>query len=86
MLNIHSSYVGNRMSHTVARSQNVVQKEAGRLASGRRLISAADDSAGKAVEVNLEARVRSRKVAQRNTDYARLKCKTAGWSIRSKTQ
>ena len=65
------------MSHTVARAQNVVQKEAGRLASGRRLISAADDSAGKAVEVNLEARVRSRKVAQRNTEYARLKCQTA---------
>ena len=65
------------MSHTVARSQSVIQKEASRLSSGRRLTSAADNSAGKAVEVNLEARVRSRKVAQRNTEYARTMCKTA---------
>jgi flagellin len=65
------------MSHTVARSQSVVQKEASRLSSGRRLTSAADNSAGKAVEVQLEARVRSRKVAQRNTEHARTMCKTA---------
>ena len=77
MLSIHSSYVSNRLSQTVAHAQGSAQKHAARLASGKRLISAADDSAGKAVEVNLEARIRSRKVAQRNTEYGKLMCETA---------
>jgi flagellin-like hook-associated protein FlgL len=77
VLNIRSSYVGHKMSHTVARSQSVVQKESARLASGQRLTSSADNSAGKAVETNLSARTRSRRVAKRNTQYARNMCRVA---------
>ena len=48
-----------------------------RLSSGQRLTSSADDSAGKAVETQFSARLRSRHVAQRNTDYARDLCRVA---------
>ena len=77
MLNIRSTYVGHKMSHSVARSQNVVQKESIRLSSGKRITSFSEDSAGKAVETTLNARTRSRRVAKRNTEYARNMCRTA---------
>ena len=67
----------HKVSHAVSRSQNIIQKEATRLSSGKRLASSADDSAGKAVETHISARIRSHKVAQRNTDYARNLCEVA---------
>jgi flagellin-like hook-associated protein FlgL len=69
--------VRHKVWHAVTCSQNIVRKEATRLSWGQRLTNSADDSAGKAVETQFFARLRSRKVAQRNTAYASDLCRVA---------
>lgn len=74
---MRSTYVHRRLENAMSRSQTAIEKETGRLSSGKKLTSAADNSASKAVEVQLNARVRSHHVAQRNADYAVALCRTA---------
>jgi len=62
--NIPAMYAISRLSKT----QSSLSRTLGRIASGTRIVSAADDAAGLGVAENLAAQSRSLKMAQRNTN------------------